>query len=340
LPSAIVTSSLTSVGTIATGTWNGTAIGIGYGGTGQATASAGFNALSPITTTGDLIIGNGTNSATRLGIGANTYVLTSNGTTVTWAAPTGGGGQPPTPYTANGVVYASSTSALATGSALQFNGTSLTVNGTASNQSNFIVTAASSDLFRIQPQASGIGVYLQATNNAISAYANMGFYSTGFTFNVGNIGIGGATPTTSGTGITFPATQSASSNANTLDDYETGTFTPTFTSQVGSITSYSSGGIYTKVGNIVYVQFYCTLNNVGTASGQLLFSGFPFTGSTTVASAYQRPFVCRESAATGVIYYGYTSGNSTSGYISTGIGGAITWVNGYTYAMTLTYQST
>jgi hypothetical protein len=91
LPSAIVTSSLTALGTVATGVWNGTAIGIGYGGTGQTTASAGFNALSPITTTGDLIIGNGTNSATRLPIGLNTYVLTSNGTTATWAASGSGG---------------------------------------------------------------------------------------------------------------------------------------------------------------------------------------------------------------------------------------------------------
>jgi len=64
------------------------ALGIAYGGTGQTTASAAFNALSPVTTTGDLIIGNGTNSATRLAIGSNTYVLTSNGTTASWAAPT------------------------------------------------------------------------------------------------------------------------------------------------------------------------------------------------------------------------------------------------------------
>ena len=59
-------------------------VAIANGGTGQITASAGFNALSPITTTGDLILGNGANSATRLGIGANGYLLTSNGTTATW----------------------------------------------------------------------------------------------------------------------------------------------------------------------------------------------------------------------------------------------------------------
>jgi hypothetical protein len=61
-----------------------TTLAIGSGGTGQTTASAAFNALSPITTTGDLILGNGTNSATRLGIGANGYLLTSNGTTASW----------------------------------------------------------------------------------------------------------------------------------------------------------------------------------------------------------------------------------------------------------------
>lgn len=63
-------------------------VAIAQGGTGQTTAGAAFNALSPITATGDLIIGNGTNSATRLGIGANSYVLTSDGTTAAWAAPT------------------------------------------------------------------------------------------------------------------------------------------------------------------------------------------------------------------------------------------------------------
>ena len=57
------------------------------GGTGQTTTSAAFNALSPITSTGDLIVGNGTNSATRFAIGSNGYVLTSNGTSVAWTAP-------------------------------------------------------------------------------------------------------------------------------------------------------------------------------------------------------------------------------------------------------------
>ena len=88
---SVAGSPITTSGTLAI-TYSGTALPILNGGTGQTTASAAFNALSPITTTGDLIIGNGTNSATRLAIGTNAYVLTSNGTTATWAAASGGGG--------------------------------------------------------------------------------------------------------------------------------------------------------------------------------------------------------------------------------------------------------
>ena len=87
---SITGSPITSSGTLAI-TYSGTALPILNGGTGETTAGAAFNALSPITTTGDLIIGNGTNSATRLAIGANNYVLTSNGTTAVWAVASGSG---------------------------------------------------------------------------------------------------------------------------------------------------------------------------------------------------------------------------------------------------------
>ena len=87
---SIAGSPITTSGTLAI-TYSGTALPIANGGTGQTTAGAAFNALSPITSVGDLIIGDGANSATRLAIGASTYVLTSNGTTATWSAPSGGG---------------------------------------------------------------------------------------------------------------------------------------------------------------------------------------------------------------------------------------------------------
>ena len=102
-------------------------LAIGSGGTGQTTASAAFNALSPITTTGDLIIGNGTNSATRLAIGSNNTVLTSNGTTASWVAGSGfmvypGAGIPNSTGSAWGTSYSTTGSgtvvALATGPTL------------------------------------------------------------------------------------------------------------------------------------------------------------------------------------------------------------------------------
>jgi hypothetical protein len=87
---SVTGSPITSSGTLAI-SYSGTALPIANGGTGATASGAAFNALSPITSTGDLIIGNGTNSATRLGIGANNYVLTSNGTTAVWAVASGSG---------------------------------------------------------------------------------------------------------------------------------------------------------------------------------------------------------------------------------------------------------
>ena len=58
LGSGVINSSLTSLGTITTGVWNGTTIGSGYGGTG-------FNTY----TTGDLVYSSATNTLSKLAIG-------------------------------------------------------------------------------------------------------------------------------------------------------------------------------------------------------------------------------------------------------------------------------
>jgi hypothetical protein len=118
LPGSQVTGNISGNSANVTGT-----VAIGNGGTGQTTAGAAFNALSPITTTGDLILGDGTNSATRLAIGANGYLLSSNGTTASWQpAPAGGvttfsaGTTGLTPNTAtSGAVTLAGTLALANG---------------------------------------------------------------------------------------------------------------------------------------------------------------------------------------------------------------------------------
>ena len=64
-------------------------VAIANGGTGQTTQTAAFDALSPATTKGDLIVDNGTNNI-RLAVGTNAHVLTADSTVaagVKWAAP-------------------------------------------------------------------------------------------------------------------------------------------------------------------------------------------------------------------------------------------------------------
>lgn len=64
-------------------------VAIANGGTGQTSASAAFNALSPVTTLGDLLYGSGTNTTARLAGNTTTTrrVLTQTGTGAASAAP-------------------------------------------------------------------------------------------------------------------------------------------------------------------------------------------------------------------------------------------------------------
>lgn len=152
------------------------------------------------------------------------------------------------------------------------------------------------------------------------------------------ISVGNATPSSSGAGISFPATQSASTDANTLDDYEEGTFTPTATSSGGSITSYTSSGQYTKIGNVVTIQGYVKLTNVGTATGYLNAT-IPFTSVNFVGTAEgQFCGAVREAASTGNIFFLHVLPNSATVYMQNSTNGGITWTNNYVYVFTLTYR--
>lgn len=87
LASNVVNSSLTSVGTITTGTWNGTTIAIANGGTGQTSAANAFIALSPLTTAGDLIYETAAPAPARLPIGTTGQLLTVAGGLPVWQDP-------------------------------------------------------------------------------------------------------------------------------------------------------------------------------------------------------------------------------------------------------------
>jgi len=70
--------------------------------------------------------------------------------------------------------------------------------------------------------------------------------------------------------------------ANFLDDYEEGTFTPTISSGLESITYTTQSGHYTKAGNFVF--FVIRLNLVATRNAsQLKIGSLPFTGKSGIS---------------------------------------------------------
>lgn len=91
LGSTVVTSSLTAVGTIATGVWQGTTVGVAYGGTGQTTY-----------TNGQLLIGNTTgNTLNKATLTAGSGITITNGAgTIEVAASGGPGGKVTGAYSA------------------------------------------------------------------------------------------------------------------------------------------------------------------------------------------------------------------------------------------------
>ena len=71
--------SITTLGTIATGTWQGTVIDEVYGGTGQSSY-----------TTGDVLYASGANTLAKLALGASGKILQSNGSNITYGDIDGG----------------------------------------------------------------------------------------------------------------------------------------------------------------------------------------------------------------------------------------------------------
>ena len=103
---------------------------------------------------------------------------------------------------------------------------------------------------------------------------------------------------TAGKGIDFSVNSSAAGmTSELLDDYEKGTWTPTIVAETGTITSYTSTGYYTKVGNIVTFELNVVVSNIGTASGSGNIS-LPFA-SLDYATAFGK-----EAAVVGYGTYG------------------------------------
>jgi hypothetical protein len=125
------------------------------GGTGQTTATAAFDALSPMTSVGDMIYEGTGPTAVRLPIGSTDQILTVSGGIPTWTTPAAGGVTSIT-GTANQVIASASTGAVTLS-------TPQSINTTASVQFGS---------FGVGTAASGTTGEIRATNNVTAFYSD------------------------------------------------------------------------------------------------------------------------------------------------------------------------
>jgi hypothetical protein len=179
----------TSTSALTTGT-----LPLASGGTGQTTKAAAFNALSPVTTTGDLILGNGTNSATRLAIGSNGHVLTSNGTTASWQVASGGG---VSSFSAGSTGFSPNS---ATTGAVTLSGT-LGVGsggtGTTTSPTNGQLLIGNGSGYSVAALTAGAGIAITNASGAITIAASGGPTISTFFITTPSGNFGNATPSSS-----------------------------------------------------------------------------------------------------------------------------------------------
>ena len=200
------TSAFTAASTVPASDLSGT-VAIANGGTGQTTAADAFNALDPMTTTGDMIYASAANTAARLPVGTTGQVLTVAGGIPSWAAAAGSTTLTTTDFTATSgqttftVTY---TPALLQG--VYRNGIKLGLaDYTATNGTSIVLAAGAvtGDLIQVQYFSS------LATSTAVNSIsfgstgltpstATAGAVTVAGTLVVGNGGTGATTLTTNG----------------------------------------------------------------------------------------------------------------------------------------------
>lgn len=130
--------------------------------------------------------------------------------------------------------------------------------------------------------------------------------------------------------------------ANLLDDYEEGTFTLTMrgsSGSAGSVAGNTATCPYVKIGKLVYFNGSFNLTNVGSYSGNFLFTGLPFTVD---GENHPMPLgghqLDSDNATKNYLYF-ITANNTTIDVANPNVQGAIGWssVGTGTYQVNGTY---
>jgi hypothetical protein len=268
LGTGVTNSSLSTLGTISSGIWNGSTIGTIYGGTGLTSY-----------TTGDLLYSSATNTLSKLAIGSNATVLTSSGTAPQWTASTGTGNivraTSPTLVTPD---IGSATATSITGTTLNINDntTSTTVIGAFTSSTTNISVDNSLGFINISEfGGGGINIDSSSTVNIgdISGQGGTGEYviidPSSYNISTGSMGI-----TTSS--LNSPAIN-CSTNNTIISTSGVATLTTTATTQV-TLLALSRGS---------YRSAKFLIQAVNTTGGkyQITEINAIHNGGTTVASA-------------------------------------------------------
>lgn len=218
---------------------------------------------------GSILIGDSSSSISALAIGANTYVLTSNGTTASWAAASGGSGGPGT-GTQYSIPLWSTTSTLGDSLLSQDSGSTLL---SMSSGSLKVDTGGTTSKPAIAIRDTNTGIYSPASGR-------LGLITNGsekVTID-DNIGIAIGPLTQFNNGLKFGG------SGSTLDTYTEAAWSggPILTFSVGgAATLTASSGNYRCIGDMVFASFTFTFGSggYGTVDMSLPLSGVAGTGS-------------------------------------------------------------
>ena len=309
--------------------------------TGTLPVANGGTGVTTSTGTGSVVLSTSPSLVTPI-LGTPTSVTLTNATGlplttgVTGTLPTANGGTNLTSFTSGGVVYASSTSALATGSALTFDGTNLGLGGTTNTYgSQTTVTLSGSNVSRIDFRSNGTftgtilsyqgvteGLRLQTeagypitfypADTLRGSFSAAGVFSTTLDATIHGLTVGlgaGAVSTNTAVGASALA-------ANTSGDTNTATGYQALTSNQGgaSNTAYgvqamrynTSGGANVGVGREALVSNISGSYNVGVGQAALYNNT---TASSNTAVGYRAGYT--NAGGTDLVAIGFQAAYNT-----------------------------